>query len=219
MYNAWTDGEKTYLAGSKIASSEIIGKLYYPVAVAYAEYTPKTEDTVEFRVNGNSSKNGIRFKASIAPSKKEAAAEMGFIAARADVLSDMGEELTLDLPAEGTVFVRGVAYDKNGKNIIYGVNDDGTAEIFTAVCVGLDITNKAHVTTELSARPYMTVSISEGNDITVYGEVKTASYYGVANALKTAVDNGDEAAKTLYEGAAYEGGNYIDDIITTATAE
>lgn len=219
MYNAWTDGEKTYLAGSKIASSEIIGKLYYPVAVAYAEYTPKTEDTVEFRVNGNSAKNGIRFKASIAPSKKEAATEMGFIAARADVLSDMGEELTLDLPAEGTVFVRGVAYDKNGKNIIYGVNDDGTAEIFTAVCVGLDITNKAHVTTELSARPYMTVSISDGDAITVYGEVKTASYYSVANALKTAADNGDEAAKALYESADYEGGNYIDDIITTATAE
>lgn len=218
MYNAWTDGEKTYLAGSKIAASDIVGKLYYPTVVEYAGYIPETEENIEFRVNGNSTKNGIRFKASIAPSKKADASEMGFIVARADVLADMEAELNFDLPAEGTVFLRGVAYDKDS-NIIFGENDNGD-EIFTAVCTGIDITSKTQVTTELSARPYMTISVSDGDAITVYGEVKTASYYSVANALKNAADNGDAEATALYSSAAYgENGNYIDDIINVAEAE
>ena len=219
MYNAWTDGTNVYLAGSNIAASEIIGKLYYPTVVDYNDYAPETQDGVEFRLNGNSAKNGIRFKAAIAPSKKEDLSEMGFIAARSDVLSDMEAELTFDLSGEGTVYVKGVAYDKNGTNIIYGTTDDGSAEVFTAVCVGIDTTNKAHVTSELSVRPYAVLEIAEGNTITVYGDVKCASYYSVASALKTAADAGDETSVSLYNSASYNGGNYIDDIIAVATAE
>ena len=217
MYNAWTDGEKTYLAGSKIAASDIVGKLYYPTVVEYAGYIPETDEAVEFRVSGNSANNGIRFKAVISPAKKADAKEMGFIAARADVLEDMEAELNFDLPAEGTVFLRGIAYNSD-TNIIFGENEYGD-EIFTAVCKGVDITDKTQVTTRLSVRPYMIIGMSDGNNITVYGDVNTASYYDVANALKTAADNGDADAKSLYEGASYGAGNYIDDIIATATAE
>jgi len=227
--NAWADNYGNfYNAGTIYALSAVAGKTFKPVYVnEYADYAPENEMTVEMRATSDTAKNGIRFKASIYPSKAKAAKEFGFITARGDVLEALDVELTFDLTAEnvenaeGTLFLRGVAYNKaDGTNIIYGSNNDG-ADVYTAVCIGLDIKNKAQITTKIVARPYAILDI-DGSEIIVYGESYGASYAEAAAALKAAADNGDENALAAYSRAVYEENgetkNYIDVIIENANS-
>ncbi|MBQ8758752.1 MAG: hypothetical protein IJZ20_03570, partial [Clostridia bacterium] len=183
-----------------------------------SNYAPQTEPGSEMRLSSNTATNGIRFKASIAPSKKAESDEIGFIVARKDILDYLGADLTFDLTAdgvenaEGTLFAKGVAYDKaTGKDIVYGTTDDG-AEIFTAVCVGINIENEAQVRSVLVARPYAKLTVN-GNAVTVYGTANSASLAQVAVDLKTAADNGDADALAAYEGAQ----TYIDTVIATGS--
>lgn len=215
---AWKVDGVVYLAGAEVAVADINGKTFETAtAEEYykANYAPTTDTGVEMRVTSDTSSNGIRFKASIAPSKKAEADEIGFIVAREDVLETLGAELTFDLTAdgvdnaEGKLFVKGVAYDKaSEKDVVYNTNEDGT-EVFTGVCVGIDVTNKTQVNTVLVARPYLKMTVG-GKQIAVYGAAKSASLAGVANDIKTAAEAGDEAALEAYNGAK----DYIDSVIS-----
>ena len=194
--NVWKDSNGVYYFPGDVAAVEDINTNTY-FASNFDAYAPETESGVEMRLSSNTATNGIRFKASIAPSKKAAADEAGFIVARGDVLETLGAELTFDLTAEGVdnaegkLFVKGVAYDKAaGKDIVYGATEDGSAEIFTAVCVGIDVTSKAQVNTVLVARPYVKMTVG-GKQIAVYGNTNSASLAEVANNLKAAAEAGD----------------------------
>lgn len=208
---AWKVDGVVYLAGAEVVVADINGKTFEAADADeyYAVYAPEAEG-VEMRLTANTAKNGIRFKAALAPSKKAEANEAGFIVARADVLEKIGQDLTFDLSyegvanAEGTLFVKGVAYNKaEGKNIVAETLADGS-EVYTGVCVGMDIENKAHVTSTLVARPYVKLGVA-GNEITVYGAEQSASLYELVSAVK--------------ETEAYEGAKqYIDTVIATAEA-
>ena len=213
----YTDGITYYFEGQSVSVSDIIGKTLTVTDIK----VPVNSGNAEMRVTSSSNTTGIRFKASVAPSVKSAASEFGFIVARADILEEYNAELTFDFTEEGKVlYVKGTSYktDENGDviiNIVNSANDDGT-ENYTAVCVGIDIESKLQITTKLTVRPYIVYSISDGVTVTAYGSTHSESFYGVAKALKTACDNGDENAMEAYNGASYDGGNVIDDIITVA---
>ena len=215
----WTDGSgNTYLVGEEVSVADIEYKTLTPVTAE----VPENSGTAEMRVSTSAAKTGIRFKASLAPSVKAKAESAGFIVARADVLDSLGADLTFDITsdkvenAEGTLFVKGEAYNKAaGKDIVYSADNNGN-EFFTAVCVGFNVANKSHITTELVARPYIVYTLSDGSAFTAYGESYSSSLYSVADTLKSKASAGDEAAVNTYESASYDGGNYIDDIITVA---
>ncbi len=217
--NVWRDSKGVYYFPGDVAAVEDINTNTY-FAANFNAYAPETESDVEMRVTSNTANNGIRFKASIAPSKKAEADEIGFIVARGDVLENLDAELTFDLTAEGVdnaegkLFVKGVAYDKaSDKDVVYDTNEDGT-EVFTGVCVGIDVTNKAQVNTVLVARPYLKMTVGE-KQIAVYGAANSASLASVANDIKTAAEAGDEAALEAYNGAK----EYIDGVISVGAGK
>jgi len=215
----WVGQDGSYYFPGDVAAVSDINGVTFDTA-NFNGYAPETESGVEMRVTSDTSSNGIRFKASIAPSKKAEADEIGFIVARGDVLETLGAELTFDLTAdgvdnaEGKLFVKGVAYDKaSEKDVVYDTNEDGT-EVFTGVCVGIDVTNKAQVNTVLVARPYLKMTVNE-KQIAVYGAANSASLAGVANDIKTAAEAGDEAALEAYNGAK----EYIDGVISVGAGK
>ena len=202
----WTDGEAVYVPGETVDVAAVAKKTYTP----YAAY-PETSDSIQVRFNsGKESTNGIRFKAVMRGNDIELAQEYGFIVARSDVLLKLDAELTTDLDSK--YYIKGTAFDKaTGKNVVYD-KDETTGDVtFTGVCVGMKIDNKLQVETELTARPYLKVTVGEGT-LTVYGAGKSKSLADAVKEIYDAAQNGDANAVSIYE----ENKTYIDTVLTTA---
>ena len=167
--------------------------------------------------------NGIRFRATISAGQRVLGnlEEYGFIVAREDMLMKYESELTHNFkkPDSNTpLYVEGKAgVYENGelKETIYSVDEITGDATFTGVCVGLDITNKFQVTSNITARPYIKISNGLGNTVTIYGETHTSSLYDVAKAVKDLADEGDEQALADYNANK----EYIDQVIAVAEAE
>ena len=167
--------------------------------------------------------NGIRFRATISAGQRVLGnlEEYGFIVAREDMLIQYGSELTHSFkkPDSNTpLYVEGKAgVYENGelKETIYSVDEITGDATFTGVCVGLDITNKFQITSNITARPYIKISNGLGNTVTIYGETHTSSLYNVAKAVKDLADAGDEQALADYNANR----EYIDQVIAVAEAE
>ena len=94
--------------------------------------------------------------------------------------------------------MEGKAFERNAegvvtKNIIYNMTPDGDVT-FVARCVGLNLASKAHVTAELTARPYLRYAGANGSIVTLYGNTYTSSLYGVVKSIKDKADAGDVEA-------------------------
>ena len=124
----------------------------------------------------NTTNNGIRFRATISAGQRVLGnlEEYGFIVAREDMLMKYESELTHNFkkPDSNTpLYVEGKAgVYENGelKETIYSVDEITGHATFTGVCVGLDITNKFQVTSNITARPYIKISNGLGNTVTIY---------------------------------------------------
>ncbi len=185
---------------------------------------PVISNDTSIRLGGdNTTNNGIRFRATISAGQRVLGnlEEYGFIVAREDMLIQYGSELTHSFkkPDSNTpLYVEGKAgVYENGelKETIYSVDEITGDATFTGVCVGLDITNKFQVTSNITARPYIKISNGLGNTVTIYGETHTSSLYNVAKAVKDLADAGDEQALADYNANK----EYIDQVIAVAEAE
>lgn len=159
----------------------------YPIACA------DMLDAVSFRtITANS---GIRFAAYLTENTRNASTEYGFIVARADAIEASGADVSalkfgtaitetsgkITLGKTDVVYVNGVAYKKDGENIVtdivysttgdaFGSHSKGDGYYFTCVLTGM--TEKAHFETKLVVRPYVKVG-----DLYFYGNAKTASLF------------------------------------------
>ena len=185
---------------------------------------PVIGNDASIRLGGdNTTNNGIRFRATISAGQRVLGnlEEYGFIVAREDMLKKYESELTHNFkkPDSNTpLYVEGKAgVYENGelKETIYSVDEITGDATFTGVCVGLDITNKFQVTSNITARPYIKISNGLGNTVTIYGETHTSSLYDVAKAVKDLADAGDEQALADYNANK----EYIDQVIAVAKAE
>ena len=158
----------------------------------------------------DTAKNGIRFRATVSAATlaNEKLREYGFLVARQDKLDKYHDSLNHSFyHPENTetlkpLYVEGKAFERDEegnvtKNIIYKMSTDGDVT-FVARCVGLNLTNKAHVTAELTARPYLRYVGANGNIVTLYGDTYTSSLYGVVKSIKDKADAGDEQSLEDY---------------------
>lgn len=185
---------------------------------------PVIGNDASIRLGGdNTTNNGIRFRATISAGQRVLGnlEEYGFIVAREDMLMKYESELTHNFkkPDSNTpLYVEGKAgVYENGelKETIYSVDEITGDATFTGVCVGLDITDKFQVTSNITARPYIKISNGLGNTVTIYGETYTSSLYNVAKAVKVLADAGDEQALADYNANR----EYINQVIAVAEAE
>lgn len=135
---------------------------------------------------------GVRFASTVTAAQRSLAVEYGYVVARNDVLEALGfesDDLTFDIThesiliPEGKLFLKGVAYlnEDGGEpetDIVFGASEDGST-IFTAVCTGIDTSDKAAVTTKLVVRPYILI-----DGVYCYGTPMVKSYYDVAVLVK-----------------------------------
>jgi len=191
----WSNGDMTLIGGETFTVGT--ENLVFTSAKA-----PETSDEIAMRFDTDDETGKIsgamRFTASVSASQKSISVEYGFIVTRQSFIDKMAEkaqsgenvetELTFDFCYnENALYTSGAAYIvEDGvvtKDMIYSTNDDGT-ENFSAVLTGIDSTSSDHVNEIMVVRPYIIYSLN-GNNITLYGNTKSASLCDVAELVNT----------------------------------
>ena len=185
---------------------------------------PEMASVSSVYLSEDTAKNGIRFRAAVSAATlaNEKVREYGFLVARQDKLDKYLDSLDHSFYSPENsetlkpLYVEGKAFERNAegvvtKNIIYNMTPDGDVT-FVARCVGLNLASKAHVTAELTARPYLRYAGANGSIVTLYGNTYTSSLYGVVKSIKDKADAGD--AEALEDYNAHK--SYYDAILAIA---
>ncbi len=130
---------------------------------------------------------GIRFSSNITTASKNEKnsfeiTEYGYIIGLESTLINKGEELNFD----ATKYVYGVAYEKNGKDLVFDSSND-LYDVFTGVLYNIPDTAYGE---RIVSKTYTKIRI-DGSEYIVYGEPVSASIYEIA-LISRGIDMSDE---------------------------